>query len=99
MRGAIPKLPQYVFVAWYLVKHRGSSIVTFMSLHVTLTITRSVGIQICAIGKWALKFCPNSPSAFITGGYYYKVKVNLSLCLIKYYAIKPYPLSRRRIGE
>jgi hypothetical protein len=23
MRGAIPPFPQYVFMAWYLVKHRG----------------------------------------------------------------------------
>jgi hypothetical protein len=29
MRGAIPPLPQYVFMAWCLVKHRDSFTFTF----------------------------------------------------------------------
>jgi hypothetical protein len=29
MRGAIPPLPQYVFVAWCLVKHRDNFTFTF----------------------------------------------------------------------
>jgi hypothetical protein len=26
MRGAIPPLPKYVFMAWYLVKHRDNTV-------------------------------------------------------------------------
>jgi hypothetical protein len=29
MRGAIPPLPQYVFMAWFLVKHRDNFAFTF----------------------------------------------------------------------
>jgi hypothetical protein len=32
MRGPIPPLPQYVFMAWCLVKHRDNFTFTFMSL-------------------------------------------------------------------
>jgi hypothetical protein len=37
MRGAIPPLPQYVFMAWWLVKHRDSILISF---HVHLGRTR-----------------------------------------------------------
>jgi hypothetical protein len=30
MRGDIPPLPQYVFMAWYFVKHRDSFTFTFV---------------------------------------------------------------------
>jgi hypothetical protein len=33
MRGAVPPLPQFVFMAWYSVKHRGSF--TFYRIHFT----------------------------------------------------------------
>jgi hypothetical protein len=29
MRGAIPPLPEYVFMAWWLVKHRNFTLPTF----------------------------------------------------------------------
>jgi hypothetical protein len=29
MRGAVPPLPQYVFMVWYLVKHRDNFTFTF----------------------------------------------------------------------
>jgi hypothetical protein len=35
MRGAIPPLPQYVFMAWCLVKHRDNFTFTFASLEFT----------------------------------------------------------------
>jgi len=31
MHGTIPPLPQYVFMAWYLVSHRDNSTFTFQS--------------------------------------------------------------------
>jgi hypothetical protein len=31
MRGAIPPLPQYAFIAWCLVKHRDNFTFTFMN--------------------------------------------------------------------
>jgi hypothetical protein len=33
MRGAIPPLPQYVFMVWWLVKHRDNFTFTFISLY------------------------------------------------------------------
>jgi hypothetical protein len=34
MRGAIPPLPQYAFMAWCLIKHRDNSTFTHDLLHV-----------------------------------------------------------------
>jgi hypothetical protein len=34
MRGAIPPLPQYVFMAWCLVKHRDKFTLTLVKLNV-----------------------------------------------------------------
>jgi hypothetical protein len=36
MRGAIPLLPQYVFMSWYFVKGRDKFNFTFTSSHVPL---------------------------------------------------------------
>jgi hypothetical protein len=33
MRGAIPPLPQYAFMAWYLAKHRDNFTFTFLYLY------------------------------------------------------------------
>jgi hypothetical protein len=48
MRGAIPPLPQYVFMAWYLVKHRDNFTFTCTSTIPTATVNVEI-------------FCP-SPS-------------------------------------
>jgi len=32
MRGPIPPLPQYIFVAWYLVKHRDNFAFSFINV-------------------------------------------------------------------
>jgi hypothetical protein len=43
MRGAIPPLPQYVFMAWCLIKHRGELCLTF-----TLNICGSTDyLEVC----------------------------------------------------
>jgi hypothetical protein len=75
MRGAIPPLSQYVFMAWYLVKHRNNF--TFIFLGCENNFNRSSRTQ-------------NVSSSFE------KVKINLSLCLTKYDAMKTYPLLTRR---
>jgi len=33
MSGAIPPLPQYAFIAWYLVKHRDNFTFTFIETY------------------------------------------------------------------
>jgi hypothetical protein len=40
MRGAIPSLSQYVFVAWYLVFHRDNS--TFLPFRYDIIYTRTL---------------------------------------------------------
>jgi hypothetical protein len=35
MRGAIPLLPQYVFMAWCLVKHRDSFILLYFKIKIS----------------------------------------------------------------
>jgi len=40
MRGAIPLIPQYVFMAWYLVKHRDIFTFTFGNTNLESTFAR-----------------------------------------------------------
>jgi hypothetical protein len=43
MRGAIPSLPQYVFMAWYLVKHRENFTFTFTGMFSEWAVCRVAG--------------------------------------------------------
>jgi hypothetical protein len=38
MRGAITPLPQYLFVAWYLVKHRDKFTFTYIIIIIIIII-------------------------------------------------------------
>jgi hypothetical protein len=48
MRGAIPPLPHYVFMAWYLVKHRNFIFTLLLLLFHVVTV--SVYPSICPAG-------------------------------------------------
>jgi hypothetical protein len=45
MRGAVPSLPQYVFMAWCLVKHRDNFTSTF-----TICNANMVAVRIFQVG-------------------------------------------------
>jgi hypothetical protein len=47
MRGAIPPLPQYVFMAWCLVKHRYNS--TFFTFIIIIIIIIIIDVLVVAI--------------------------------------------------
>jgi hypothetical protein len=63
MRGAIPPLPQYVFVAWCLVKHRENFTFTF-------TFTFGIVNAVHLLVDLPLKF--KYEPLFVSGSFYHR---------------------------
>jgi hypothetical protein len=61
LRGAIPPLPQYVFMAWCLVKHRDNFTFTFTFMDGQFCCFFRTGHCICEDYKTEFRFALNFP--------------------------------------
>jgi hypothetical protein len=68
MRGGIPPLPQYVFMAWCLVKHRDNF--TFLAFYIIIIIIIIIAVRlsIITISNSNYVYCPSlGPGNLSTG--------------------------------
>jgi hypothetical protein len=45
MRGAMPPLTQYVFMAWYLLKHKGNFTLNIYILHIYVNFIWNISFE------------------------------------------------------